>query len=226
MKQFNRILWGVILVALGVVFALNALEITDITVFFDGWWTLFIIIPCGVGLFTERDKTGNLIGLAIGGCLLLACQGILTFALLWKLLVPAVILVIGLRLVLGGLFGRKAAQVAEKNQTAGVEPRVGFAAFSGCNMRPDGELFEGAQLTAVFGGVQCDLRGAVIEKDCVVEVTAVFGGITILLPPGVNVRSSAICLFGGVSDKTVKYPQSPVTVYITGTCLFGGVDIK
>ncbi|MEE1115844.1 MAG: hypothetical protein UH851_03185, partial [Clostridia bacterium] len=40
-------------------FALNAFNITDIDVFFDGWWTLFIIIPCAIGLFTEREKIGG-----------------------------------------------------------------------------------------------------------------------------------------------------------------------
>lgn len=56
MQKLNRILWGVVLVAVGVVFALNALHIVDINIFFDGWWTLFIIIPCTVGLITEREK--------------------------------------------------------------------------------------------------------------------------------------------------------------------------
>ena len=59
MKRVTKILWGVVLIAAGVIFALNALDITDIDVFFDGWWTLFIIVPCTVGIFTEREKTGN-----------------------------------------------------------------------------------------------------------------------------------------------------------------------
>ncbi len=29
---------------------------------FDGWWTLFIIVPCAIGLITDRDKTGSIIG--------------------------------------------------------------------------------------------------------------------------------------------------------------------
>ena len=37
----------------GVIFGLNALEITDINIFFDGWWTLFIIVPCFIGLFKD-----------------------------------------------------------------------------------------------------------------------------------------------------------------------------
>ena len=60
MKKFKSIIWGIVLVAVGVIVALNALEITDIDIFFEGWWTLFIIIPCFIGIFTSREKFGNL----------------------------------------------------------------------------------------------------------------------------------------------------------------------
>lgn len=30
---------------------MNAFGITDIELFFDGWWTLFIIVPCLVGIY-------------------------------------------------------------------------------------------------------------------------------------------------------------------------------
>lgn len=99
MKKVSSILWGLVLVAAGVIFALNAFNITDIDVFFDGWWTLFIIIPCAIGLFTEREKIGNIIGIVVGVFLLLCCQDILNFSMLWKLLIPAIIVVIGLKMV-------------------------------------------------------------------------------------------------------------------------------
>lgn len=66
MKKTSGILWGIALVAIGVILALNALGITDINIFFDGWWTLFFIIPCLIGLISERDKTCSIIFLCIG----------------------------------------------------------------------------------------------------------------------------------------------------------------
>ena len=45
MKKFRNILWGLVLIILGLIFGGNALGITDINLFFDGWWTLFIIVP-------------------------------------------------------------------------------------------------------------------------------------------------------------------------------------
>ena len=37
MKKVNRILWGIALVAVGLILALNAFGITDLNLFFDGW---------------------------------------------------------------------------------------------------------------------------------------------------------------------------------------------
>ena len=225
MKKASSIIWGLVLVAAGVIFALNAFNITDIDVFFDGWWTLFIIIPCGIGLFTEREKTGNIIGIVIGGFLLLCCQDILNFSMLWKLLIPAIIVVIGVKLVLTGFLGNKANEIMKKMKSEGKEPKAGYATFSGCNLNFDGEIFEGVELSAIFGGVKCDLRGSIIEKDCAIQVSAIFGGIDILVPDNVNVKVNSNSIFGGVSNKTKASANAP-TIYISGTCMFGGVEIK
>lgn len=225
MKKASSILWGVLLVAVGILFALNALEITDFDLFFDGWWTLFIIVPCFIGLFTDREKTGNLIGILIGALLLLTCRGVLDWNTLWKLAVPAVIIIIGLRMVFHGFFGNKASEMIAVMKASGATPRVGCAAFSGCNMNFDGEVFDGAELTATFGGVKCDLRSAILEKDCAIKATAVFGGIDILVPPHVNVSVSSTSIFGGISNKTAP-KKDAVTIWVSGTCMFGGVDIK
>ena len=57
----KNMLWGIVLIAIGIVLGLNALDITNIDLFFDGWWTLFIIIPCFIDLFKDKDKTGNIV---------------------------------------------------------------------------------------------------------------------------------------------------------------------
>ena len=66
MEKIKKLLWGLFFIVLGLVIGLNSLGITDINVFFKGWWTLFIIVPSFIGLFDDEDKTGNLIGLVIG----------------------------------------------------------------------------------------------------------------------------------------------------------------
>ena len=225
MKKIGSVILGIILIAIGVVFALNALNITDIDIFFDGWWTLFIIVPCTIGLFTEREKTGNIIGIVIGVFLLLCCQDILSFSMFWKLLVPAIIVIVGLKMVIAGLLGNKANEIMKKLRSEGKNPKADCAVFSGCEVNYDGEVFEGAELTAVFGGLDCDLRNAIIEKDCAIQVSATFGGIDIFVPAGINVKVNSNNIFGGVSNKTTVHQNAP-TIYVSGTCMFGGVEIK
>lgn len=226
MKKKSSIIWGLVLIAAGVLFALNALELVTVNLFFDGWWTLFIIIPCAIGVFTERDKTFNLIGVLVGVLLLLDRQGFIDVDL-WKLLVPGIVVIIGVGMLLRGLGRDKSEQLVRELKESGGEMKNGCAVFSGQNLNFDGEPFTGAELTAVFGGVKCDLRGALITQDCVIEASAIFGGVDILLPADVNVKINSTALFGGVSDKTrVAHKDGAVTVYVNGTAMFGGVDIK
>lgn len=86
MNNMKSILWGVVLVLLGVLVGTNSLGITNIDIFFDGWWSLFIIIPCFIGLFSNEDKTGNIIGLLVGVILLLGMNDILDLDKIWKLI--------------------------------------------------------------------------------------------------------------------------------------------
>ena len=225
MKKSKNIIWGLVLIIIGAIFALNALDITDIDIFFDGWWTLFIIVPCVVGFFKEQDKMGNLIGVAIGVFLLLACQDVLSFAWLWKLVIPIMMILIGVKLIFKGMFGNKGDEIMKTMKQAGKNPKVGCAVFSGCDINYNGQEFEGAALTAVFGGVECDLRNAIIDQDCAIQVSAIFGGIDILVPSNVNVKVNTNCIFGGISNKAYAQQDAP-TIYITGVCMFGGVEIK
>lgn len=56
MKSFGNVLWGIVLIVVGLIIGGNELGITNINIFFDGWWTLFIIVPCFIGLFKEEKK--------------------------------------------------------------------------------------------------------------------------------------------------------------------------
>lgn len=222
MKKVNRVIWGLVLAAAGVLFALNALEITKIHIFFDGWWTLFILIPCAIGLITEREKTGNIIGILVGVFLLLCSRDILDFSMIWKLLLPAILCVIGVRMVLGGLFEKKKETLPA---VTGSHRVIASAIFGGRDWNGAGQVFDGGELTAIFGGVDCNLKNAIIEKDCTIHATAIFGGIDILVPANVNVVVNSVSIFGGFSNETTAQPDVP-TIYIKGFSMFGGVDIK
>ncbi len=102
MKNGRNIILGIILIAVGLIIGTNALGLTSVNIFFDGWWTLFIIVPCAVGLFTNRDKAGSIIGLLIGVSLLLACRDVFEFEIMRKLAVPVIVILIGVSLIFRG----------------------------------------------------------------------------------------------------------------------------
>ena len=233
MKKTRNILWGLVLIALGVIISLNILNITDINIFFDGWWTLFIIVPSFIGLFKSESKLGNLIGLFIGVGLLLAAQDIIEFGVVFKLALPVILVCIGISLIFKKSKNRSHENVDDKinelnkeKKSSGAEDPDHCTIFAGQTLNFDGEVFTGADLTAVFGGIKCDLRGSIITGDVVINASSVFGGITINVPDNVNVKIKSSSVFGGVSSqKEDKNDDSLPTVYIKAECMFGGVSV-
>lgn len=101
------------------------------------------------------------------------------------------------------------------------------ALFSSRELRLEGEVFHGAIINSVFGGVKLDLDEAIIQSDVRIDIMSIFGGVDIWVPANVNVVVNSMPIFGGVSNKSRNHaaPNAP-TIYIRATCIFGGVDIK
>ena len=227
MKNFGNVLWGIVLIVVGLIFGGNALGITNINIFFDGWWTLFIILPCFIGLFKDNEKTASIIGLIVGVALLLACQNIISFDIIWKLAFPTILVVLGLSMIFKDALGGKINDEIKKlNQKRNGENSY-CATFAGQNINFNEEKFTGADLTAVFGGVKCDLRNAIIESDVVINASATFGGIEIYIPSNVKIKIKSVPIFGGVDNKAnIQTDENSHTIYINSTAVFGGVEIK
>ncbi len=230
MQRLSNLLWGLVLVVLGVVFGLNILGVTDIDVFFPGWWTLIIIVPCFINLFIDKNKVPNLIGVLFGVCLLLACQGILDFELVWKMVVPVGLVIAGLAIIFHGASGSKASEIeGEHERKSASDQKEYWATFSGQNLTFEGEKFSGCKLDAVFGGIKCDLYGAKIEDGAVITASSTFGGVTIYVPRDVVVELRSTSMFGGVSDKrevSKTTTEKKKVIYVDAACVFGGVEIK
>ena len=220
MKNCKNIILGIILIVVGVWFGLYATGVVKVNLLFDGWWTLFIIIPSFLGLFDEDGRTGSLIGLFVGVLLLLSCQDVLNFDIVLKLIVPCVLIVTGLSFIFKGKIKKK--NIENVKTVGGTNYN---ATFSGQNLDFSKEEFTGTKLDAVFGGIKCDLRNAIINDDVVIEASAIFGGITILVPKDVNVKITSTSIFGGVDGKS-KMDKPGKTIYVNATCLFGGVEVK
>lgn len=226
MNKISNFLWGLVFVIVGVIIGLNMLEITDINIFFDGWWTLFIIIPCFIELFKDDDKTGDFIGLAIGVLLLLACQDLLDFGLVLRLIFPIILILIGLSFIFRDSINRKIKKEIKYLNKNNKEQHEYTATFGGQNIDFTNEKFTGCNLTAVFGGIKCDLKDADIKDGSLINVSSIFGGVTIYTPKDINIKVVSLPIFGGVTNKNVNSGNNKTTLYINATCIFGGVEIK
>ncbi len=229
MTKVKNIILGLILIAVGVFVALNVFDVIDVDILFDGWWTLFIIIPSFLGLFDKGEKTGNIIGLLIGIGLLLSCQNVIDFDILWKLALPAILVIIGLSIIFKNTTDKKTTEkISELKNNADKNGKNNCCAFfSGQDINFSGEQFSGGRFTAIFGGIECDLRNAIIENDVLINADAIFGGIDIIAPSNVKVKVKSVSIFGGSSNKAIfTGNENSPTIYVNSTCIFGGLDVK
>lgn len=226
MKNYKNLVLGLILILIGLVIGTNSLGITNINLFFDGWWTFFIIIPCFIGLINNKEKTVNIIGLLIGISLLLCSQDILDFELIWKLAVPVILIIFGLSFILKDTVDYKVStKIKELNSKKNKENEY-CSTFTGQNIKLGEEKFTEADLTAVFGSISLDIKKVKIEKEAIINATSIFGGIDILVPDDVNVKIKSSSIFGGVKEEKNNEKETKKTLYINASCIFGGVDIK
>jgi hypothetical protein len=91
--------------------------------------------------------------------------------------------------------------------------------------------FKGGRLTSIFGGSDIDLTQSQLGSGIVeIEVFAMFGGWTLVLPQQWQVKSDVVAVFGGISDKRVLRPDTVKDntrqLVIKGFVMFGGGEIK
>ena len=229
MNKVKPIIWGIAIITLGVIFGGNAIGLFNFNVFFEGWWTLFIIVPSAISLVTEKGRMASLAFLAAGVILLLAAQNVFSYDVAWKVILAVALILFGIAMIFGTIFHSKSdKEVAEKVKKLGENGNMDAhtAIFSGSDKTYKKEVFSGANLVAVFGGVDIDLREAIIEKDTVIRACAAFGGVNIVVPNDVRVKSKSCFFFGGIADERKDASnKGKHTIYVDATGGFGGVTI-
>lgn len=232
MKKLSSWLWGAVLVVVGVLWALKATGVITVDLFFPGWWTLFIIVPALIGLITEEQKGGSFILLLIGVCLLLACLDVLEFDLIWKLVLPVALILIGLSMIFHAATASSARKRMKDLNLDEMKLKEYWATFGEQKVNFNDKEFEGCQVDAVFGGADIDLTHAKIDHDVILRACSIFGGIKIFTPDNVKVEVVSTSIFGGVTNKRRQgeksdgNKKSDKTLFIEATCLFGGVEIQ
>lgn len=175
----------------------------------------------------NNGKVSSAICLVIGIFLLLGSLDVFDFDILWEILLPVIVVIIGLSLIFGNKAKTTLKEKIDNTDFSNVE--VITATFGEQNINKSGEKFEKANLDTVFGSIKLDLRDADLKNETFIKASAIFAGITILVPKDVEVKIKSTPIFGGVTnecldEKTNKNAKK--TIYVDGFALFGGIEIK
>ena len=103
--------------------------------------------------------------------------------------------------------------------------------FGGVEENLTTQQFNGGNATAVFGGVDLDLRKASLAPgDVVMNLSAIFGGVEVKVPEDWDISVEGTGIFGAVEDKTggvaADQLKSGSRLIIRATAIFGGVEIS
>ena len=193
MNIISKTMWGIVLIIIGVIIGLNSLEITNIDIFFSGWWTLFIIIPCFIGIFNEKEgKTGNIIG-PIG------LSMIFKNTLQKNITEKVNTMKDGLESVVATFADEKVTKTEEPFEGANLDAVFGSITLDICEAKLKNETV--IKASSIFGGITI-----ITPKDVEVKVksTSIFGGVsnhTSKKDSKKIIYIEGFCLFGGIDIK-------------------------
>lgn len=222
-----RVFFGVTIAALGGVLLLRNLEIIK----FDSWhlfwgtvWAVGLVLAGLTTIISSRKmltRAWGLLLMATGVSIGLNAYDIIDVSI-WKLFWPVVLIAVGVAVTFSvgsGGYKRSKKSVADDSGNEKV------AIFYGEESRVKGD-YTGGSATAIFGGVELDLRRANIKDGTVIDIFTFCGGVSISLPDDVIVKNEVRGVLGGSEDKTVSKSSAKKTIVLRGECVLGGLEVK
>jgi predicted membrane protein len=217
--------FGLMVIIVGVLFTLDNLDILDARDYLQYWPAGLVVVGLLKLWQAARDGRGWFGGLffvVLGTWMLI--ERIVYFTINARELLPLMLVFFGGYMVWRGFGGQR-----RERESDGQSSFSGLAIMGGVTRRSNAQAFQGADLTAVMGGCEIDLRQASIEPgvEAVIDVFAFWGGIDIKVPEDWTVVTRAMPLMGGVEDKTRAPLQATgKRLVIRGIVVMGGVAVK
>jgi predicted membrane protein len=224
----NKALIGLVFLIAGLLLVFRNMDF--LPYYFDNLifsWPMLLVAIGLVLALGSKDRTAGWIVAGIGAFFLLPHIFNQSFHM-YKLFWPAIFIVIGAILITT----RHSKKHHEFTKDTSIDDWVEYTnVFSGTNKKVVSDNFKGGNIEAVFGGSELDLTKATLAPGRnVLEVTCVFGGITIIVPDSWYVSIEVTPVLGGFSDSRKKshmiVPDSSSQLVITGTVVFGGGELK
>lgn len=120
--------------------------------------------------------------------------------------------------------------LAPSGDAADQPPQTVYAVFGGVDRRGTWTVPRRMRVVALMGGASIDLREARFPRGVIdLEVKAFFGGVQILVPPGLAVEVHGTAVMGGFQNVNrappTPDPDAPL-LRVRGIAVMGGVDIS
>lgn len=253
-RNISPLLFGIVFILAGLGYLGAVFFDWDFSIFFDGWWTLFIIIPAFISMLANRPRAFNVAAFIVGVLLLLNQQDVINSKDFRLMIVAAVIFYIGILLIIHYFKTPKAStntytyttpqgasfqyshesngQTEKENQKYWSYDNESYPSYnailSGVDAKNTSTDFQGAKVSAILGGVDLDLRDVIITRDITIHATAIMGGIDILAPRNVRIALNKTDIMGGSACKAVSQPPDANVPLVTFVCttVMGGIEIK
>jgi len=240
LNRWEKIVFSLLLVGIGVVFLLNAMHIIQLGEGITFWSVLWpFLLTCMGIMLCRKDLSPVSLGIALFGLyMLLFNMGIIPvqYKLTWGMIWPAALILIGLTVLLGYLFphrkgsGEGFFHVEKGDPVFEYTEEGGFinvdAAFSSQEKKVMGEEpFKGAKIDMSFGNLVVDLTGANIENGATIDADVSFGSLTLRLPASVGTKVDASAAFGGCNCPPGD-PNAAVFIYLKGDVSFGKIEVE
>lgn len=119
-------------------------------------------------------------------------------------------------------------QFGSKNISAD-EMLESVSVFGGVKKIITSKDFKGGEIVCFMGGAEVNLSQADITGTVVIDITLVFGGAKLIVPPHWEIRSESVAVFAGIDDKRpvqVGNFDPNKVILLRGTTVFGGIEIK
>jgi predicted membrane protein len=225
-----RIILALVFVAFGIVALGNNLNWWNIDDLFLMWWPMILVLIGLITIFAPGGSWGGGIFLIfLGVIFLLHSHGIYDISeLVW----PAMLMMVGIMI----WPRRRRVREDQSNDGNGKSNYrdTGTDHIFNINLLFDSrrEIIRDDQLagghgTAVFGSLDLDLRQASPKDNAYLEITAVFGSVSIMIPSNWKVVKHGGPVFGKVNDNRINVPGDGFmkTVTIEMNAIFGHVDL-
>ena len=218
----SNIVFGLVLVAIGMIFLLHNLDFH----YFDRFWNFWPVALLAIGLakaFSGRadERTFGWIMTFLG--LIFLARFTFGWDVHMRQVWPGILIIVGISIVMRAIQGPKPPREASDTSSVLHER----ALVGGIARKNASQSFQGGELSAVMGGCEVDLREArMAGPQAVIDCFAMWGGIVVQIPPDWAVDPQVSVFAAGFTDQSKPPVQPTGRLVIRGTAVMAGIEIK